>query len=91
MTVFHVLHPDEIDFPFTGNVKFDGLELPEEIKTRPHLIRPAYQRIVQDYLVELQKRLRREPRRLRARWTPTSRWNRRCRSTWSRRLQMGRL
>jgi uncharacterized protein (DUF58 family) len=53
VTVFHVLHPDEIEFPFTGNVKFDGLELPEEIKTRPHLIRPAYQRIVRDYLEEV--------------------------------------
>ena len=47
------LHPDEVEFPFTGNVKFDGLELPEEIKTRPHLIRPAYRRIVQEYLSEL--------------------------------------
>src|SRR4051812_30016997 len=53
VTVFHVLHPDEVEFPFTGNVKFDGLELPEEIKTRPHLIRPAYKRVVQDYLAEL--------------------------------------
>jgi len=53
VTVFHVLHPDEVDFPFTGNVKFDGLEVPEEIKTRPHLIRPAYQRIVREYLAEL--------------------------------------
>ena len=41
MTVFHVLHPDEVDFPFDGNVKFDGLEVPEEIMTRPHLIRPG--------------------------------------------------
>lgn len=53
VTLFHVVHPDEIDFPFTGNIKFDGLEIPEEIKTRPHLIRPAYLRIVQDYMVEL--------------------------------------
>jgi uncharacterized protein (DUF58 family) len=55
VTVFHVMHPDEIEFPFTGNIKFDGLEVPEEIKTRPHLIRPAYQRIVKEYLIELQK------------------------------------
>jgi hypothetical protein len=27
--------------------------VPEEIKTRPHLIRPAYQRVVNDYLKEL--------------------------------------
>jgi uncharacterized protein (DUF58 family) len=53
VTLFHVLHPDEVEFPFTGNVKFDGLELPEEIKTRPHLVRPAYLRVVQDYLTEL--------------------------------------
>lgn len=55
VTLFHVMHPDEREFPFTGNVKFDGLELPEEIKTRPHLIRPAYVRIVNEYLQELQK------------------------------------
>ena len=53
VTLFHVMHPDEINFPFTGNVKFDGLEVPEEIKTRPHLIRPAYLRVVQEYLDEL--------------------------------------
>jgi uncharacterized protein (DUF58 family) len=51
--LFHVMHPDEIDFPFTGNVKYDGLELPEEIKTRPHLIRPAYLKVVREYLNEL--------------------------------------
>jgi uncharacterized protein (DUF58 family) len=55
VTLFHVMHGDEMQFPFTGNVKFDGLELPEEIKTRPHLIRPAYLRIVNEYLQELQK------------------------------------
>src|SRR5262245_54980547 len=55
VTVFHVLHPDEVGFPFTGNVRFEGLEIPEELKTRPHLIRPAYIKTVQAYLAELQK------------------------------------
>jgi uncharacterized protein (DUF58 family) len=55
VTVFHTMHPDEVDFDFTGNIRFDGLEIPEEIKTRPHLIRPAYTRIVQSYLEELRK------------------------------------
>src|SRR5262245_8498858 len=55
VTVFHVLHPDEVNFPFTGNVRFEGLEIPEELKTRPHLIRPAYIKTVQAYLAELQK------------------------------------
>ena len=29
--------------------------MPEELKTRPHLIRPTYMRAVQDYLHDLQK------------------------------------
>jgi uncharacterized protein (DUF58 family) len=52
--VFHVLHPHEIEFPFDGNVKFDGLEEKLQLLTRPHLIRPAYRRAVQKYLTELQ-------------------------------------
>ena len=52
-TVFHVLHPDEIDFPFDGMVRFDGLEEHVQLLTRPHLIRPAYLRAVQAYLEEL--------------------------------------
>ncbi|HEY8506430.1 MAG TPA: DUF58 domain-containing protein [Gemmataceae bacterium] len=55
VTVFHVLHPDETEFPFDGNVRFDGLEADERLKTRPHLIRPAYQRAVGAFLRELQK------------------------------------
>ncbi len=55
VTLFHTLHPDEINFPFSGNLKFDGLEIPEEIKTRPHLIRPNYLRIFNAYIEELQK------------------------------------
>jgi uncharacterized protein (DUF58 family) len=55
VTVFHVMHHDELEFPFTGNIKFDGLELPEEIKTRPHLIRPNYLKVIQSYLADLRK------------------------------------
>ena len=55
VVVFHVLHPDEVSFPFTGNVRFDGLEVEEHLKTRPHLIRPAYLRVFEAYLKELQK------------------------------------
>ena len=25
--VFHVMHPDEIEFPFEGNIRFEGMEL----------------------------------------------------------------
>ena len=54
VTVFHVLHPDELAFPFDGNIKFDYLEGPLQVLTRPHLIRPAYLRVVKKYLAELQ-------------------------------------
>jgi uncharacterized protein (DUF58 family) len=55
VTLFHLMHRDEIEFPFTGNVRFEGLEEVEEYKTRPHLIRPAYIKAVQEYLKDLQK------------------------------------
>jgi uncharacterized protein (DUF58 family) len=53
VTVFHVLHRDEIDFPFEGMVRFDGLEERLDLLTRPHLIRPAYLRALQAYFQEL--------------------------------------
>jgi hypothetical protein len=53
VTVFHVLHPDEIGFPFEGMTKFDALEERLHLLTRPHLIRPAYLRAVRSYLKEL--------------------------------------
>jgi uncharacterized protein (DUF58 family) len=53
--VFHVLHPDEVKFPFSGMVKFDGLEDRRELLTRPQLIRPAYLRALEKYLTDLQK------------------------------------
>jgi len=54
VTVFHVLHPDEMEFPFNGMVKFDGMDDGIKLLTRPQLIRPAYQRALQAYLQELQ-------------------------------------
>ena len=53
--LFHVLHPDEVKFPLDGNIRFIGLEGFEELMTRPHLLRPAYLRIVEKYLKEIQK------------------------------------
>ncbi len=53
--LFHILHPDEVTFPLDGNVRFIGLEGFEELMTRPHLLRPAYLRIVKKYLAEIQR------------------------------------
>jgi len=53
--VFHVLHPDEMEFRFTGMIKFDGLEERQHFLTRPQLVRPAYLRALRKYMHELQQ------------------------------------
>jgi len=55
VVLFHILHSDEVQFPLDGSVRFIGLEGFEELMTRPHLLRPAYLRIVERYLKDLQK------------------------------------
>jgi uncharacterized protein (DUF58 family) len=55
VTVFHVMHPDELDFPFGGMIKFDGMEDRQQLLTRPQLIRPAYLRALQKYRKDLQE------------------------------------
>jgi uncharacterized protein (DUF58 family) len=53
--LLHVLHKDEVEFPLDGNIRFIGLEGFEELMTRPHLLRPAYLRVVQKYLADVQR------------------------------------
>ncbi len=53
--VFHVLHADEMDFPFDGMTKFDGLEMDRRLLTRPQLIRPAYLKALQRYLEDVRQ------------------------------------
>lgn len=40
--LFQVMHHDELAFEFEGQVKFVGLEVPEEYLTRPEDLRAAY-------------------------------------------------
>ena len=55
VVLFHILHRDEVEFPLDGNIRFADLEGPEELMTRPHLLQPAYLRIVKKYLKDLEK------------------------------------
>ena len=48
--LFHILHRDEVDFPLDGNVRFLNLEGADFLLARPHLLRPAYTRIVGEFL-----------------------------------------
>jgi len=46
VVVFHLMDPYELEFPFTGQVEFDGLEGIAKIQTRPAEIRKSYLREV---------------------------------------------
>ncbi|MBX9584743.1 MAG: DUF58 domain-containing protein [Gemmataceae bacterium] len=55
VVLFHVLHKDEVEFPLDGNIRFADLEGPDELRTRPHLLRPAYLRVVNRFLEEVRR------------------------------------
>ncbi|HYF48672.1 MAG TPA: DUF58 domain-containing protein [Planctomycetota bacterium] len=40
--VFHVMDPYELDFPFDGNIKFEGLEGYEPMLCQPRMLRKSY-------------------------------------------------
>ena len=42
VTVFHILDPAELTFPFNGTCKFSGLEGMDEVLTEPQRVREAY-------------------------------------------------
>jgi uncharacterized protein (DUF58 family) len=52
---FHVLHRDEVEFPLDGNVRFINLEGMDYLLARPHLLRPAYRKVVDEYLMAMLK------------------------------------
>ncbi|ADV64100.1 protein of unknown function DUF58 [Isosphaera pallida ATCC 43644] len=53
--VFHVLDPDEIEFPFRDTTLFEGLEEVAPILTHPHALRAAYRAEFQAYRDQLRK------------------------------------
>ena len=52
LAIFHVLDDDELDFPFDGPTRFEGLELPEEVACNPRALRAGYLEAVEEFLVE---------------------------------------
>ncbi|MEX0585853.1 MAG: DUF58 domain-containing protein [Pirellulales bacterium] len=53
--VFHVLDDDELDFPFTGPTRFEGLELPEHLRCNPRALREGYMEALAAYLAEVRR------------------------------------
>jgi len=51
--VFHVLDDDELDFPFTGPTRFEGLETADQLRCNPRALREGYLTALDEYLEEV--------------------------------------
>ena len=47
------MYNDELDFPFTGPTRFEGLELPEHLACNPRALRKGYLEALNTYLDEI--------------------------------------
>ena len=55
VTLYHIMHPDELAFPFDGNVRFQGVELPKELMTQPYRIKGSYLKAMNAHLDKLRR------------------------------------
>ncbi|MBX7103763.1 MAG: DUF58 domain-containing protein [Gemmataceae bacterium] len=53
--VFHVLDDDELDFPFAGTTRFEGMEEMPELLCDPRALRDGYLAELEEYLTELRR------------------------------------
>jgi uncharacterized protein (DUF58 family) len=53
--VFHVLDDDELDFPFAGTTRFDGMEELPHLVCDPRALRDGYLEALEEYLVEVRR------------------------------------
>lgn len=53
--VLHVMDDDELDFPFDGPTRFEGLELPEHLACNPRALRVGYLAALDRFLTELRR------------------------------------
>ncbi len=53
--VLHILDDDEIEFPFAGPTRFEGLEGPETLNCNPRALRDGYLEALQTYLAEVRR------------------------------------
>jgi uncharacterized protein (DUF58 family) len=53
--VFHVLDEDEMNFPFAGTTKFEGMEQLPDLLCDPRALRDGYLEALEEYLVEVRR------------------------------------
>jgi uncharacterized protein (DUF58 family) len=56
LAILHVLDDDELDFPFEGPVRFDGLELSGQVACNPRALRDGYLEALGVFLAEVRSR-----------------------------------
>ena len=55
LLIFHVLDDDELDFPFNGPTRFEGLETPLGLACNPRALRDGYLKALGRYLEEVRR------------------------------------
>jgi uncharacterized protein (DUF58 family) len=53
--LFHVMDDDELDFPFNGPTRFEGLEMPDHLNCNPRALREGYMAALTAYLEEVRR------------------------------------
>ncbi|NQT41007.1 MAG: DUF58 domain-containing protein [Planctomycetes bacterium] len=53
--VFHVMDDDEVDFPFSGPTRFEGLEVPDRLSCNPRALRQGYLEALGEFLSEVRR------------------------------------
>jgi len=53
--VLHIMDDDELDFPFDGPTKFEGLELPQHLSCNPKALREGYMAALERFLTSLRR------------------------------------
>jgi uncharacterized protein (DUF58 family) len=56
LLVLHVLDDEELDFPFQGPTRFEGLELPDQINCNPRALREGYLAALGEFLADVRTR-----------------------------------
>lgn len=54
--VFHVMDDDELDFPFSGPTRFEGLETIDHLNCNPRALREGYMEALNAFLEEIRRR-----------------------------------
>jgi len=56
LVLLHVMDDDELDFPFDGPTRFEGLEVPDQISCNPRALRAGYLAALEAFLADARRR-----------------------------------